>query len=152
MIGTRINGHQKHFFALVLVTAVVLLITMNHEIFSSIIHFCRLKTRTTLQAYPEWKFNQDLNYDPMKLFSNCRKTTSTAGASKSYDSPLFWYESALSYTDTKNLPSTGVDRDWGGESGRRTRARRDILSLCLSRLEPRFSIHLLCPDLSRPNQ
>ena len=36
------------------------------------------------------------------------------------------------------IPSDGVDRDSG-----------DILSLCLSRLEPRVPIHLHCPDSPR---
>ena len=43
----------------------------------------------------------------------------------------------------------GVDRDSGGESGRRATAGRDILFLCLSRLEPRVPVHLLCPDPPR---
>ena len=46
----------------------------------------------------------------------------------------------------KYLPSDGVDWDCGGELGRRARARKDILSLCLSQLKPHFPIHLHCPD------
>ena len=48
-----------------------------------------------------------------------------------------------------NIPATGVDWDTGGESGRRAQAGRDILSLCLFRLDPRIPIHLLCPDSPR---
>ena len=42
-----------------------------------------------------------------------------------------------------------MDRESRGESGRRARAGRDILSLCLSRLEPRVPIHHHCPDPPR---
>ena len=48
-----------------------------------------------------------------------------------------------------SLTSGGVDRDSGGESERRALAGRDILSLCLSRLEPHVPIHLHCPDPPR---
>ena len=41
------------------------------------------------------------------------------------------------------LPSTRVDRDRAGELGRWAGAGRDILSLCLPRLEPRVPIHPL---------
>ena len=49
-------------------------------------------------------------------------------------------------TSSSIVLSDGVDRDSGGESRRRDRAGRDILSLCLSRLETHVSIHLHCPD------
>ena len=34
------------------------------------------------------------------------------------------------------VPSDGVDRDSGGDSGHGARARRDTATKCLSRLEP----------------
>ena len=43
------------------------------------------------------------------------------------------------------MPLTGVYRDWHGEPGRRARAGKDILSLCLSPLELRVSIHPVSP-------
>ena len=42
-----------------------------------------------------------------------------------------------------------MDRDRGGESGRRAQTGRDILSLSLSRLEPRVPIHFHYLDLPR---
>ena len=42
-----------------------------------------------------------------------------------------------------------MDRNSGGELGSQARAGRDILSLCLSRFEPRAPIHLRCPDPPR---
>ena len=47
------------------------------------------------------------------------------------------------------IPTDGVVGDSGGNSGRRARAGRDILCLCLSRLEPRVPIHLHSPDAPR---
>ena len=41
------------------------------------------------------------------------------------------------------------DEENDGESGRRARAERDSLSLCLCRLEPRVPIHLQRPDPPR---
>ena len=42
-----------------------------------------------------------------------------------------------------------MDRDSGRVSGRRARTRRELLSLCLSWLEPRVPIHLHCTDPPR---
>ena len=42
--------------------------------------------------------------------------------------------------------SDGVDRDSGGESGHRARARRDTETKCLSWLEPSIPIHHHCPN------
>ena len=47
------------------------------------------------------------------------------------------------------LPSDGVDRDSGGESGHGASARRDRETKCLSRLEPGVPIHLHSPDPPR---
>ena len=55
----------------------------------------------------------------------------------------------LQQQGTVAISLIGVDWDRGDESGRRARAGRDILSLCLSRLEPPIPIHPVSPDPSR---
>ena len=68
---------------------------------------------------------------------------------------LFWGsgpDNPKEWTKAFTVTSTGMDRDRGGDSGRWARVRRDILSLCLSRHEPRVPIHLLCPDPPRLTQ
>ena len=48
--------------------------------------------------------------------------------------------------ETFDVPSDGVDRDSGGESGHRARAGRDTETKCLSRLKPGVPIHHHCPN------
>jgi len=58
------------------------------------------------------------------------------------------YEGHGAGSDAYRQPGYRVGRDRGGKTpgSSRARAGRDILSLCLFRLEPRVPIHLLCPD------
>ena len=52
----------------------------------------------------------------------------------------------IELSSLKYIMQITVRRD---KSGRRARAGKDILSLCLSRLDPRVPIHLRCPDPPR---
>ena len=75
-----------------------------------------------------------------------RKTIERNNTVKDLSKLLQWQKLRQLEGQWKVVPPHGVDRDSGGESGRRAWAGRDILFLCLSQLKPCVPIHLHYPD------